>query len=341
MSFISPIDERVYVQYTSPWASTIPNSTGTPTLAASDAVRHVSCKLSGDTNLVPNLAKTGSLGKLQRQRGRSLGSFELVVPLQGSGAAGTVADMDPIIKNIFGAAGSVSAGVSVTYAITETITSLTIWRFRDPAGSNIWNEVLTGGIITDWEISGGEEAETTLTVRGVGVYVANKPNFSSLATTAKGGISAFPSEPASPTYLGVPALAFIGTFSVNSVATFSVEKFRIYGQMNRTLRAAFGNRFSTVPNQGVRTIGLDFTVYEEDTSDMAALRHLGYTKGTFPAAIALGEDAGNIHTFNLAGLVMGSQASADTETESIVSFTGCEASMSDVGANDELEYVAT
>ncbi len=341
MSFISPIDERVYVQFTTPWASTIPNSTGTPTLAASDAVRHVSCRLSATANLVSSVAKTGSLGRLVGQKGRRSGSFELTVPLQGSGTAGTLADMDPLWTNIFGAAATVVSSTSATYAINETVTSLTIWKFRDPAGSNMWNEVLTGGIITDWEVSGGEEAEATLTVRGVGVYTSNKPNFSSMSTTEKGGISSFPSEPSSPVYLGTPALAFVGSFTVNSVSSFSVEKFRIYGSTGRALRPAFGSYNSTVPISGPRTIGFDFSLYEEDTSAMAALRHLAYSKSSFAGVVAIGATAGNIHTFNLGGLTLGPEATSDNGAESIVSFAGCEASMSALGANDELTYVAT
>lgn len=341
MSFISPIDERVYVQYTSPWASTIPNSTGTPTLSASDAVRHVSCRLSATANLISSVAKTGSLGRLIGQKGRRLGSFELVVPLQGSGTAGTLADMDPLWTNIFGQAATVVSSTSATYSIAENATSLTIWRFRDPSGSNMWNEVLTGGIITDWEVSGGDEAEALLTVRGVGVYTSNKPNFTSMSTTEKGGISAFPSEPSSPVYLGIPALAFVGSFTMNSVSSFSAEKFRIYGSTGRNLRPAFGNYNSTVPIQGPRTIGCDFSVYEEDTSAMAALRHLAYTKTGFSGVIAIGATAGNIHTFNLGGLTLGPESHSDNGSESIISFSGNEASMSALGANDELTYVAT
>lgn len=341
MSFISPIDERVYVQFTTPWASTIPNSSGTPTLAAADAVRHVSCRLSATCNLVPSVAKTGSLGRLVGQKGRRLGSFELTVPLQGSGTAGTAADMDPLWTNIFGQAGTVVSSTSITYSIAETVTSLTIWKFRDPAGSNIYNEVLTGGVITDWEVGGGDEAEATLTVRGVGVFTSNKPNFTSMSTTEKGGISAFPSEPSSVTYLGTPALAFVGSFSLNAVTSFSVEKFRVFGSTGRSLRPAFGSYNSTVPIQGPRTIGCDFSLYEEDTSAMATLRHKSYSKASFAGIMAIGETAGNIHTFNLGGLTLGPESTSDNGAESIVSFSGNEASMSALGANDELTYVAT
>lgn len=249
--------------------------------------------------------------------------------------------MDPLWEAITGAAGTVSGGVSVTYAPADAAGGLAIWKFKDPAGSNIWNAVLGGGVVESWELNAGEEAEASLSVRGPGVYVVNKPKIASLDTGAKMGLTSFPTEPASPVYLGVPALAFVGSITINSVATFKLSRMRIFGQMNRSLRAPFGSYYSTVLLQGRRTYGCDFTVYEEDSSDMANLRHLAYSNATCDAVLVLGDTAGNIHTFTLKAIVMGAVSEEDGDLESTVSFSGNTASMSALAANDEFSYVAT
>jgi hypothetical protein len=341
MSIINSADERVYVQASIPWQATAPNSTGTATLANGDAVRHIRCSLQGQGNLVPQRAKSGSLGKLIGQKGRRSGTFELEVPLQGSGTAGTKGDLDPILEAIFGAAGTADPGVDVEYALSDVLASLTIWKFKDPAGSNIWNQVLAGGVVNEWEINAGEEAEASLLVRGVGIYAANKPNFASLDSTAKLGLSAFPTEPASPSYNGIPALAFVGSITINGVSTFKLQSLRLFGNMNRILRPAFSSYYSLVALQGVRSIGGDFALYEEDTADMAALRQLAYTKAGFDATVAIGDTAGNIHTFALNNMVLGPEEIDDSNIESIVRFNGCEASMTSLGSNDELLYTAS
>lgn len=341
MSFINPNDSRVYVQVTSPWAATVPNSTGTATLAAGDAIRHISCNLRSPRNLIAQRSRTGSLGNLARQGGRRTASFDLEVPLQGSGTAGTKADMDPIWEAIVGQAGTVVSSTSVTYAPADSAGGLAIWKFKDPSGSNIWNQVLGGGVIDSWEVSAGEEAEASLKISGPGVHVANKPKFASLDTPGKMGLTAWPSEPSSPVYLGVPAVAFVGSVTINSVGTFSLQSFRGYGQMNRSLRAPFGSYYSTVLLQGRRTYGCDFTVYEEDTSAMANLRHLAFSNATCDAVIVIGDTAGNIHTFTFKAITMGAVEENDGDVESTISFSGNTAAMSALGANDEFSYAAT
>lgn len=341
MSIVNPNDSRVYVQATLPWAAAIPNSTGSATVANGDAIRHIKCDLQAPRNIVAQRARTGSLGNLTGQGGRRMANFELEVPLQGSGTAGTAADMDPIWAAIVGQAGTVVSSTSITYAPADAAGGLTIWKFKDPAGSNIWNEVIGGAVVDSWEVQAGDEAEASLMLRGPGVYVVNKPKFASLDTGAKMGLTAFPSEPSSPAYLGLPALAFVGSVTINSVGTFKLQSARIFGNMGRSLRASFGSYYSTVLLQGRRTYGCDFTVYEEDTSAMADLRHLAYSNATCDASFVLGDVAGNIHTFNLNRIVIGTVQEQDGDLESTISFSGNNAAMSGVAANDEFSYVAT
>lgn len=341
MSILNPDQQRLFVQSTVPWAATVPNSTGSATVATGDGVQFIDCSLVADSNKIKSRVRSGNLGQLAPRRGRRTSSFSLEVPLQGSGTAGTVPDMDAILVGLFGATGTVVSSTSVTYAIAAVNVGLTLWKFKDPAGSNVPNQVGVGAIVNQFEINAGEEAEATLSVSGPMVDVIEKPNFGSLTTAEKFGLTSFPSEPSATTFLGTPALAFTGSVTINSVATFKLRSFRITGNMNRNIRYAHGGYAVSVPNNSKRSIVVDFSVYEEDTSDQAALRHLSRTGGTFDASLAIGGDAGNIFTFNLNNLVIGTVTEESGGPESILNFNGCEASITNASSNDELNVVLT
>lgn len=334
MAIVNNIGRRLFVQATSPWTATA------ATLATADQLPYIDYSPDSDSRPITSRIKAGTLGQFPVRRGRRESRFQLVVPVVGSATAGTRSDIDQVISAIFGDAGTVSAGVSVSYALTSTNIGLTIGEFVDPAGTNIWNSILCGGLITDWEVSFGEEQEAELSVSGVATDVIDKPNFSSRTTAEKRGLSSFPAEPSAASFLGVPALAFLGSVTINSVSTFQVERGRIYGSCGRALRSAFNSYYPTVPLNSPRTIGFDFSLYEEDTSAQASLRELARTKGTFDATVVLGDTAGNIWTWALNNIAINAPGVNRSGVESILSFTGT-ASISSNSANDELTLVCT
>lgn len=341
MSILAPEDQRLFIQTTPPWAATVPNSTGTATVATADGMQYIRAMMKAGSNKIESRVRSGSLGRLAARRGRRFGNFELEVPLQGSGAAGTAPDIDQVLVGLFGAAGTVVSSTSVEYEIAETNVGLTVWKFKDPAGSNVPNECGVGGLINEFEFSGGEEAEASLIVRGPMVDQILKPNFASLTTAEKYGLTSFPSEPSAPSFAGVPALAFIGAVTINSVSTFKLNRFRVYGDMGRGLRYAHNQYHAGVDQKGKRSIFIELALYEEDTSDLATLRHLERTKGTFNASVAIGDSAGNIFTFALNNLAIGSISQEESGPESIVVFSECQASETSIGAADELSLLVT
>lgn len=340
MAIIQTPDERHYAQVTHPRAQAVPNSAGAATLAGADSVRHIRARLSAVDNIIRSAGKTGSRGLLAAIKGRKGASFDCEYPLAGSGAAGTHSDLQPVIEAMMGQAGTASAGVSVTYTLANSIPGLTLWNFRDPAGSNIWNECLWGGVVNSFEIAAGAESEATIRIGGDGAYVVNKPNFAALTTPSKGGLTSFPTEPTA-VYLGTPAVAFVGSITINGVSTFLLESFKVRGALNRQIRSPFGSYYPSVEAAGIREFTADIAIYEENTSAQAALRHLVFTKGVFDATLVIGEDPGNIWTIALKNLIAPSSERQDGGLESIINLNGCVASKSSISANDELTIVCT
>ncbi len=331
MSIINPNDERWYAQAAA-WSAT-----AFPTLVTADGLEIRSGQLTGKTNAIQSQVKTGSLGRPPGRRGRRTASFNLVVPFKGSGTAGTKSDIDQVLGAMFGVtSGTAVAVTSVTYAIAEANIGLFLGRFRDPAGSNVWNQLGMGGLVDSFEIAFGGEEEAFLSVSGPLVDVIDKPNF---ASNPSYGLGAFPTEPTPPTYLGLPALAFVGSLTINGVSTFLLSSGRIYGTFARSIRAAFGSYYSTVPISSIATLGFDFTLFEEDTSAQAALRQLARTVGSCDASIALGDVAGNINTFAINNITFPEPDSQENDQESLLSFTAT-ASVT-AGSRDELVLVQT
>lgn len=341
MSYMMAPDERAYAQVTIPWDGEVPNSTGTATLANGDALKHISAGLAVNNILIPTAAKTGSRSNLAGQSGRRGANFSLEIPLMGSSGAGTAPDSGPIWEAIFGKAGTVSAATSVTYEFADVVAGLALWLFNDPSATDTWDRVIGGAVVNDFEIRPNMGGIATLRVSGVGVYVVNKPKFSSLETAAKLGLSAWPTEPASPTYTGAEIPGDYGSFTLNSVGTFKLADWTIRGNLGRTLRHAFGSRYPSVPIQGNRSITLDVSLYLENSSDVAALRHLVYSKGTMDGAVVIGETAGSILSLACNDMQAPSEEVTDGEAEQMLNLSGLQMAATSSSVTDEFKAVWT
>ena len=73
MSFSYSANARIYLQKETTFG-TIPNTSGTATLAGSNACRHISCKLTPNVALLVRPDKTGSRTKSQGAAGRKIGA---------------------------------------------------------------------------------------------------------------------------------------------------------------------------------------------------------------------------------------------------------------------------
>ena len=332
MAIMNPNDERIFAQAAA-WSATT-----AATLVTADGLQVRSVSLTGKTNAIQSQVKTGSLGRSVGRRGRRVASFSLSVPLKGSGTAGTPSDIDQILGAVFGVTtGTVVVATSVTYGITEANIGLTIGQFRDPAGSNVWNQILHGGLVDSVEISFGGEEEAFITVSGPAVDVIDKPNF---ASNPAYGLGAFPTEPSAPTFLGLSALAFVGSITINGVSTFKLSSGTIKATFARAIRPSFGTYYADVPISSIRTIAIDFSIYEEDTAAMAALRQLARTVGSCDVVMVIGDVAGNINTFTIKNTTFSEPDSQQSDQESMLSFSATAAATS-AALNDEFKLVQT
>jgi len=340
MGILNSRDEHVYIQVAHPYVGEVPNSTGTATLANTDIVQHIRMQLNRQDNVIRSAGKTGALGILPGIKGRRGATWSAEFPFRLSGTAGTAPDLDPILEAIFGAAGTDTPATSVAYALTDNISELTLWSFLTPAATHTPQRCLWGGVLDEFELSSGD-GEPVLRCSGSGAYVIDKPNFSNFSTAEKGGLSAFPSEPASGAFTGQIVPAFTGSVTLNSVGTFKVESWSIRGRFNRSARYAYGSYLATVPIAGVREISMNVRLYLENIANVSTFRELAHSKSTFDGSLVMGDTAGYIATFALNNITLNSENFDDSNPEWTIGWQDNLASMTDASTKDELTLTLT
>jgi hypothetical protein len=344
MSFLFPKDESVYAQVTIPYAAAIPNTGGTHTLGNGDYLRHIRLELGGyGGQIINSAAKTRALGRLRGIEGVSGGEpWSIEVPFILSGAAGTPPDMDPLLQALFGKAPVITASTSVVYELDDDVPGLTLWSFRTAGASvsNVVQRCAWGCVLTEFEI-GTSDGELVFRCGGMSAFVVPSANFSGYSAEQKGGLTAFPSEPASPSSTGEIIPGFIGSAVINGVGTFAIDGFSVRGNLNRTLRRAFSKRVATIPGAGVREIDCTIRLFEENTSALNTLRDLQRSKAAFDVDLVFGETAGYTATFELKNVVIPSERLDESGDTWVVEFANSPASMTSVTSKDELKLTLT
>lgn len=338
MATVNSQSQIGFVQVESTYG-TIPNGTGTATVANGDAFRLISLVTRGETGLLDRPSKTAVLGRTIGVTGKKSGSWSTTVEMAGSGAAGTAPDIDAFLQAAFGKAGSVSAGVSVTYAIEDASPSLSIYNYRDPSTAE--HLVALGSVVAQTRFNITQE-QATVEFSGPCRFVSPSEGFAGLDTTAKGGLSAFPSRPASPAYAGTMALGIYGSATLDGNAYTTVRSLSINCDWGRSLidNVLFNGAYSGAPQQLVRTITADFELTDEDTVAIESLKAKARAKTGMDLVFVVGATAGNIWTITLNDCQLSNPDYDDSQPSWGVRFTAT-AHATNETAKDEISLVCT
>lgn len=308
----SPRYTRVFAQQQSGGFNAFNNLTGTWTSTGAAMIRVDEGAFSGQRNQpytrLPYL--TGTFSEQPGIRGRKSATLDMrglaVIP---SGTAGTAPDMDPILQNIFGAA-STGTG-SNTYAFTDTgflpfsvfafqhgistLTSRAFWGCYVKTATFHFNQAF---ISCDLSMDAG--------------YMIDNVNFANFDSIAKAGLTAFPTEPASPTVNGQPITGFgtgytctVTTTAVGGSGAQSLElKIR---DMTVTLDTGkqlvgdlYGSPYPVEAVGGSRRCAIQFTCLDDDSAALNAIKSQADQDNiTMTVSIVAGTVAGSIITVTL------------------------------------------
>ncbi|MFN3323417.1 MAG: phage tail tube protein [Bryobacteraceae bacterium] len=326
-------NERIYLQKEAAFG-VIPNTGGTASVSGSNCCRHIKASLMPDVALLVRPDKTGSRTATAGVAGRKTGRWSVEMSLAASGAAGVVPDCDPILAALFGADATVNAGVSVNYALADVIKSFTFWRFRTPAA--VMQQVAFGCVVNEATFNLGQDI-AQWSASGECIWVPDSVNFASTDTEGKGGLTAFPVEPANPVTNGGIIAGFTGqaTFDGNVLANIRTATLKIVTG-NAIVKDTFGAYYGTSAEGDLRNVSLSFGVYDDDAAETTNLYQKAISKTPINITLQIGTVTGNKWTFTVNGVQLAVPSLDDGQRRWSATFGDSQASGSSVTALDEV-----
>lgn len=414
--------ERAYVQ-TQPTFGTIPNSSGTATVAASDAMRFMHMEITSDTALLVRDDKTGTRSQEGMTGGRRVGRWNISLDLAANGTAGVLPDCDPVLQAIFGQTATIGAGsvgitsstdatpivltcsgahgltsgtfgivtvashltntaangvwlayagstsaltlvgsigsgngagsagtvstVNVQYTFIDEISLFALWSFRTP--TTLDQRVAHTCVVQEATFNLNQDV-ASWQAQGECLWVLRSKDFSNSDVYQKGGLTAFPSEPANPVTSGSIVPGFTGRFvlglaaSQSTAAAFSTAAKTFTTIRNGTMRLqtnnllvkdTFGSYYATLTEGDVRNIEVSFNVYDDDSTQVNDLKHYADVKTPVDIVINVGTVVGNVWVHYFKNVYLGQSVLGDGQLRFDASYQGGRASTTTLAVRDE------
>jgi len=319
MASVNSQNQACYVQKETAFA-TIPNSTGTATVGNSNACRIIKLGTDQVQNLIDRPDKLPTLDFTIGIGGRKSAQWNASMSLAGSGVAGTKPDCDPFLEALFGKAAVVVASTSVTYDPDDTSPTLSIYNFRKPSTAS--QACAFGSIVNSGKFSLGQDV-ATVEFGGESYWVIDTTQFATAAADAKGGLTAFPAEPAAPVTNGNMVVGFTGAVTLDGNVYTTLRTANINFDAGRELpKDVFNNYYPDSPAQDRRNITCDFSLYDDDSANLASLKNKAITNTGVTLIFQMGLIAGNIWTFTLRNVRLAAPKYDDGQRKFAVNFTG-------------------
>jgi len=264
MAVSQSILERVFAKIEANFGTAV-------TLAGANCMRHTKCTLVADQAYIPSSDKTGSISATRGKPGARGGRWSLEWEARPNGAAGTKADCDPILEAAFGAAGTVVASTSVTYNLASAIKSFTLGRYRQPA--TVMQQIGIGCVVGELGFTFEQQANCKFSASGTSLWVPDSVTFSSLDTTGKGGLGAFPAEPETPVTNGDPVNGLTGAATLDGNTTVQIRSagVRLVTAVEIPHDRLFNGQYGSSPERDILGAFLDLTVVDEDIAAVTGL----------------------------------------------------------------------
>ncbi len=196
--------------------------------------------------------------------------------------------------------GGTASRVGYKYTLSDSIVSLAMWSFRQP--STIDQRVISGAVCTEANFSLGADV-ATCSFNGEGVWALGSNQFSVADATQKSGLTTFPTEPSSPTTNGGMIVGFTGKIAVNgyNLANLRTANVRL-STGNVVIKDNFGSYYGNSPEGDERSVGVSFSLYEDDSTAYANLIQIAHDKTACTIPLFMGTASGSIFGLILNGV---------------------------------------
>jgi hypothetical protein len=322
--------ERVY--------AAIETTSGTAVAASnSNCTRAIKFTADNEVATIARADKTGTRTTPAGTAGRRIGKWSCEMSLAPNGAAGVKPDADPFLSALFGVAtGTVAAGVSVSYALTDAIKSMSLYSYRQP--STIDQRASIGSIVQSAEFNIGQDGAATWSCNGQSIWALESNQFSAADPTQKGGLVSFAAEPSTPVTNGGIVAGFTGVATINGAVVVTLRTAKVSFQTGNSLSSQFGSYYGIQQEGAVRKVSTSFSLFEDDGAGYAALVAAAEAKTLVNFSYQIGTVAGSIVTINLVGVQL-STPTKEEQIRYIANFGDSDAH--GTGNKDEINMVIT
>lgn len=291
--------------------------------------------ISGATNATPIVLTTATNTLVN-------GDLVSVAGVTGNTAANGIWQVSAVSATSCTLVGSVGNGAygsggtvkqSIVYRLSDSIPSLSLWSFRQP--STLDQRVAFGAVAQEGTIALGDDV-ATMAFSGEAVWALSSNQFGAADSTQAGGLSAFPSEPGSPVTNGNMVAGFTGKIVANGgvLATMRTGQVRI--QTGNTLvKDTFGTYYPSSLEGDERNVGLQFSVYEDDSTSYANLIAAANSKTPMNAVLQIGTVSGSICCIVVNNIQLASPT-MEEQQRYIANFPESRAKASSITAKDEV-----
>lgn len=339
MATSSTIFERVFAQVETTWGIA-PNSSGTATVAGADYIRHTRCEMVPAGTRIASSDKTGTKSATRGAVGVRSGRWTLNQEIRPSGTAGTAPDVDPLLQAAFGQAPTIVAATSVTYALHATaIKSASIYRFRSPA--SVAQQLIVGAVVQELSFQFEQQANAQWTFTGTGLAVPNSKTFSILPTIPKGGLTSFPTEPASPVSNGAPVSSLAGSVTIGGHTSLQVTScgIRMQTSIDTPSDRLFGGGYASGPESDTLAAFLDITIVDEDTAAIDDILQNIENNVTMDVEFVCGSTAGQRVKIQLNDVEFPDPQLDDSGRKWVLNLRGARAYSTNSTAADEIKVI--
>jgi hypothetical protein len=326
-------NERIYLQNESAYG-VIPNSSGVASVAGSNYCAHIGFQLNAQQAMLTRPSKTGSRTVRSGVGGRRSASWSANLEMLAGSGAGVAPDADPILRAIFGAAPSISAGVSVTYSLADTVRSFAAYSFITP--NTLMQRVAAGCVAQSATFTLNQDV-AAWSASGEAKWLVDSVNFAALDTPGRSGLTAFPSEPGSPVGNGSLIAGFTGSLVVDGNAVADLTDFGLtINAGNSTIKNNFGEYYPNEVFGDTRSVVCSIGSRLSDATAITNAITKALGKNAIQIVATVGSVPGNRYEFTIRGVQLGMPSMSDSGPFWTLNFGDSPASGSSLTSLDEV-----
>jgi hypothetical protein len=309
-----------------------------PAFAGTDACRFERFSLNYTEAEVTDPDKSGSLGEPAVEPGRKAASWTASLAVRPTGTAGVAPDAKRLFESAFNSTGVVVAGTSVKYTLAETGTALSFSAFNVRRPTTLMQQIGLGCVVSSmsWELG---QAAAKISASGSGKWVLDSKTFALIDSTGRGGLSSFPTPPATPVYTGKHSVGFIGSFKVGGVSYDNIVSANVSLNTGYSIdQTEFNSYYGKTVEAGLRTVRASFTINDSDDASTTALYEAAISKTPLTMELQIGNIAGRRMKLNLKGVQIAAPNLDDGASKWRSSFSDCKVAGTGIGL-DAIELV--